>query len=142
MRAYVKKLVIGIAVLSGALIACGTARAGGPTMLIGATEDSVRQPTLVAAKAQMDLLTLAGFNAVRITQIWAPGETEVSPRDLNELSNVEQAARLDGLTVIVAVTNFGSRTTPLTDDDRSRSGDAIPVRDALQIERGQHVVAL
>src|SRR5438876_9177748 len=115
-----KRLLLFFAILLGALHAAQPASAGGPAMLIGATEDAVRQPTLVAAKAQMDLLTLAGFNAVRITQIWAPGETEVSPRDLNELSNVEQAARLDGLTVIVAVTNFGSRTTPLTDDDRAQ----------------------
>jgi hypothetical protein len=116
----VKKLVIGLAALLGALALCGSADAGGPAMLIGATEDAVRQPTLEGAKAQMDLLRLAGFNAVRITQIWTPGETEVSPGDLGVLRNVEQAARLDGVTVIVGVTNFGSRTTPLTDDDRAQ----------------------
>ncbi len=115
-----RKLAIGLAVVLGALIACGSAGAGGPTMLIGATEDIVRQPTLPAAKGQMDLLTLAGFNAVRVTQVWTPGETEVSPDDLNVLGNIEQAARLDGVTVIVSVTNFGSRTTPLTDDDRAQ----------------------
>jgi Cellulase (glycosyl hydrolase family 5) len=94
--------------------------AGGPTMLIGATEDAVRQPTLVAAKAQMDLLRLAGFNAVRVTQIWAPGQTEPSADDLTVLRNVVEAANLDGVTVMVTVTNVGNRTTPLTLEDRDQ----------------------
>jgi len=115
-----KKFFLLSAVSLGALLAAGAASAGGPGMLIGATEDAVRQPTLVAAKAEMDLLTLAGFNAVRITQIWAPGETEPAAADLTELQNVEAAARLDGVTVMLGVTNFGSRTTPLTEDDRGQ----------------------
>ena len=53
-------------------------------MVVGATEDAVRQPTLVATKAQMDMLTLAGLNGVRVTQIWTPGQTaptaDVVPR--------------------------------------------------------------
>src|ERR671936_2404613 len=102
------------------LAAPGPARAGGPTMLIGATEDAVRQPTLVGAKGQMDLLALAGFNAVRVTQEWAPGDTEVSADDLGVLRNVVAAARLDAITVILSVTNHGSRTTPLTDQDRAQ----------------------
>ena len=59
-----------------ALAAVPTAFAGGPTMTIGATEDIVKQPDLVAAKAQMDRLKLAGLRGVRITQEWAPGQTE------------------------------------------------------------------
>jgi cellulase (glycosyl hydrolase family 5) len=90
------------------------AAAGGPTMLIGATEDAVRQPTLVGAKAQIDLLRLAGFNAVRVTQVWAPGNTKPDPADVRVLTNVVQAAKLDGITVMLTVTNFGNRTTPLT----------------------------
>ena len=58
-----------------ALAAAPSAFAGGPTMTIGATEDIVKQPTLVAAKAQMDKLKLAGLRGVRMTQEWAPGQT-------------------------------------------------------------------
>jgi hypothetical protein len=114
-----KRFLLLIAVSLAALHAPGLASAGGPTMLIGATEDAVRQPTLEAAKAQMDLLTLAGFNAVRITQIWTPGQTAPSDGDVAVLQNVAAAARLDGVTVMLAVTNFGSRTTPLTEEDRA-----------------------
>ena len=90
------------------------ANAGGPTMLIGVTEDAVRQPTLVGVKAQMDLLRLAGFNALRLTQVWAPGKTKPDEDDVRVLTNIVDAAKLDGVTVMLTVTNFGNRTTPLT----------------------------
>jgi hypothetical protein len=106
------RLLLALILLSLALP--GPAAAGGPTMLIGATEDAVRQPTLVGVKAQLDLLRLAGFNAVRVTQIWAPGNTRPTAEDVQGLSNIVQAAKLDGITVMLTVTNFGNRTTPLT----------------------------
>jgi hypothetical protein len=113
----VKRLLFLILlVLAGALPS--TASAGGPTMLIGAAEDAVRQPTLVGAKAQMDLLTSAGLNAVRLTQVWAPGQTAPTQADVDTLQNVAEAAHLDGVQVFLVVMNFGSRTTPLTEQDR------------------------
>jgi hypothetical protein len=95
------------------------ARAGGPPLLIGATEDAVRSPTLVAAKAQMDLLTLAGFRAVRITQVWTPGVRGLSAQDQTILQNVATAAKLDHVTVVTSIMNKGSATTPLTDTDQA-----------------------
>ena len=87
-------------------------------MLIGVAEDNVRQPTLAEAKVEMDLLARAGFNAVRVTQIWAPGETTPSAAAQRILRNVVQAARLDGVQVLLTVMNFGNRTTPLTEQER------------------------
>src|SRR5919204_4118034 len=107
-----------LAVIVVALALPGRALAGGPTMLIGATEDAVRQPTLVQTKAQMDLLRLAGFNSVRVTQVWGSAQTEPDPADVRALTNVVDAAKLDGVTVMVTVTNFGNRTTPLRMEDR------------------------
>ena len=95
------------------------AHAGGPGLVLGATEDAVRSTTLVDAKAQMDLVALAGFRAVRITQIWAPGTRAVSPDDVTTLENVVAAAKLSDVTVLMSVMNFGSRTTPLTETDQS-----------------------
>jgi hypothetical protein len=96
-----------------------SAHAGGPQLLIGATEDAVRAPTLVAAKAQMDLLTLAGFRGVRITQVWTPGRQELSGADKTILQNVATAAKLDHVTVVTSIMNKGSATTPLTDADQA-----------------------
>src|SRR3989440_6168843 len=111
------KRVLAVAVV--ALGAAPSALAGGPTMTIGATEDIVKQPDLVAAKAQMDLLKLAGLRGVRMTQEWAPGQTEPGGTGFNALENAVTAAQLDGVQVILSVTNHGSRTTPLTDQDQA-----------------------
>src|SRR4051794_3001190 len=96
------------------LIAAPNALAGGPGLLIGATEDAPRSATMTVAKAQMDLLVAAGFRAVRITQEWAPGETAIGPGATEVLGNVAAAAKLDGVTVVCVVMNHGSATTPLT----------------------------
>jgi hypothetical protein len=111
------KRVLALAIV--ALAAAPFAFAGGPTMTIGATEDIVKQPDLVAAKAQMDRLKLAGLKAVRPTQEWAPGQTEPGEADFDALKNAVAAAQLDGMQVILSVTNHGSRTTPLSDQDQS-----------------------
>jgi hypothetical protein len=108
-----------LALLIVALAAAPLAFAGGPTMTIGATEDIVKQPDLVAAKAQLDLLKLAGLTSVRVTQIWAPGQTEPSGPGYDALKNAVAAAELDGVRAVVSVTNFGSRTTPLSDQDQA-----------------------
>src|SRR2546430_1275743 len=108
-----------LTVLTVALAAAPAAFAGGPAMTIGATEDIVKQPDLVAAKAQMDLLKLAGLKGVRPTQEWAPGQTGPSGADFEALKNAVAAGQLDGVQVILSVTNHGSRTTPLSDQDQS-----------------------
>jgi hypothetical protein len=102
------------------LALAGPAAAGGPTMRIEAAEDFVKQPTLVEAKAKMTLTSLAGFDSVRITAIWAPGETRLSTTEATQFRNVAAAARLAGIKVVVAVYHAGSRTTPLTDEARDQ----------------------
>ena len=99
----------------GVLLSAPAAHAGGPTLLLGAAEDDVKQPTLVEAKAKMDLLRLAGFQAVRITTVWAPGLTAPTAAEQTRLANVAAAARLSGMRVYVAVMNETFRTTPLSD---------------------------
>src|ERR671935_651774 len=108
-----------LAVLIAALVTAPPALAGGPTMMIGSTEDIVKQPDSVAAKAQMDLLKLAGLRAVRMTQEWAPDETTPSGAGFEALKNAVAAAQLDGVRVVLSVTNHGSRTTPLSDQDQA-----------------------
>jgi len=117
-------MISGIGAMLGAVLALApAAHAGGPSIVLGATEDAVRRPTLAAAKAQMDLIKLAGFRAVRITQVWAPGETTLAPDDQTELDNVTAAARLDGIEVIASVLNANAKTTPLSDEDQTDFAD-------------------
>jgi hypothetical protein len=103
-----------IAVMVAAFAFAPAAHAAGPSLLIGAAEDAVRSPDLATAKAQMDLIALVGFRAVRVTQIWSPGETALSPEDTSILDNVVTAAQLDGIQVFASVLNANAKTTPLT----------------------------
>ncbi len=113
------KRLVSTCFLLAALSFAPAALAGGPTMVVGAAEDNVRQPTLMAAKVQMDLLRLLGLNAVRVSSIWAPGSRAPSEGELATLANISGAAKLDGVRVYVQVTNAGSRTTPLADADQA-----------------------
>jgi hypothetical protein len=113
------KALAVLAALAAALAGAPAAGAAGPSLVLGATEDAVRSPSLTVAKAQMDLLRLAGFRAVRITEVWAPGERDLPAADARELQNVADAARLYGIQVVTSVLNAGSRTTPLTPSDQA-----------------------
>jgi hypothetical protein len=113
------KRVLALSVALVALVLAPAGGAGGPRMLVGAAEDVVEQPTLVAAKAHMDLARLAGLNAIRSTAIWAPGQTAPEAAQLAALKNAAAAAHLDGVTLIVSVYQFGSKTTPLTDREQA-----------------------
>src|SRR5437899_2382869 len=95
------------------------AAAGGPSMQIGAAEDAVQKPTIVEAKAELDLLKLIGLTSVRITATWAPGKTAPTADESTRLAGVVGAALLDGFKVYVSVSQFGSKTTPLTNEDQA-----------------------
>ncbi len=105
-------------VAAAILVVAPSAQAGGPSMLVGAAEDQVRHESLTEAKAKMDLMRLAGFDTVRVTSIWDPSQTQPTSNEVTVLSNVAQAAELDGMQAFVSVYNFGSKTTPLSEEDQ------------------------
>jgi hypothetical protein len=84
------------------------------TMQIGAAEDEGRNADPAVARTKMDLAAAAGFDAIRVTAIWAPGESAVPPDQLEALQSVSAAAAFDGITIWTTVMPYGSRTTPLT----------------------------
>ena len=89
-------------------------------MFIGAVENAPLQPDPVAAQAKVDLARLAGFDALRLTEFWGPGRASILPyTDLQMLKNAANAAQLDGIRLILSVSNYGSRTTPLTEAART-----------------------
>jgi hypothetical protein len=99
--------------LALALVAPGGA-AGSLKMTVGAAEDEANTPDPVIAAAKMDLAKAAGFDAIRMTTIWAPGQTVVPDDELAALQAASAAAAFDGITITLTVMPFGSRTTPLT----------------------------
>ena len=51
-------------------------------MLIGAAEDEGRNTDPAVARTKMDLAKAAGFDAIRITAVWAPGQSKVDDNQL------------------------------------------------------------
>jgi hypothetical protein len=100
-------------------------------VVFGAAEDRVRSPSAQESEAEMGILRLAGFRAVRVTSFWRPGLSEPTPHETMVLGNVSTAAALHGVRVYVSVYNEGSRTTPLTASARKEfaSYTAAIVRD-------------
>ncbi len=119
MTAATRLTAILAVALVGVSLHGTTARAGGPTMALGAAEDAVRADDLVGAQAQMNLLRLAGMTSVRITSNWLPGLVAPTEAEIRTLRNVEGAAQLSGVRVFVSVYHPGSKTTPLTPEART-----------------------
>jgi hypothetical protein len=108
---------LSAAAVAAVLIAlAGAARAAGPTLQVGVAEDEVKQGNIPDTLTKLDLLKLAGLDAVRVTSIWDPASPTPDPGEVIALNALIAAAKLDGIQVYVSVYNRGSATTPLTDD--------------------------
>src|SRR5690242_15133285 len=103
-----------------AALALASPALAGRGMLVGAAEDAGKRGDLVSAKAQMDLAKLAGFDVIRETTIWTPGQTAPGPNELQQLKNSADAAQLDGIRIILSVYQWGAKTTPVTPEARSQ----------------------
>jgi hypothetical protein len=102
-----------------ALAFASSAFAGGPQMRVGVTTDLAKQGDPALAQAEVLRAKAAGFDSIRLTQHWLPGQTEPPGGDLGLLKNAVFAADANGLKVVIVVSNPGSRTTPLTEQQRS-----------------------
>ena len=91
-------------------------------MLVGAAEDAVQQSTTSPApRRKLDLLALAGFDAVRDHASLGAGASGADAGRADALATSStQAASWTGIRVYVAVINAGSKTTPLTGHDQQR----------------------
>ncbi len=89
-------------------------------MTIGAAEDEGRNGDPAVAEAGVKLARAAGFEALRVTAIWAPGQRKVPADQLTALQSIANAGYDNGITIYATVMPFGSRTTPLTDAARAQ----------------------
>jgi hypothetical protein len=78
-------------------------------LLVGAAEDAAKSGD---PGGKMALAGEAGFDTIRVTSIWRPGETSVSSDELATLRSVADAAAANGISLIVSVYPYGSATTP------------------------------
>jgi hypothetical protein len=89
-------------------------------MLLGTNDGSGLQTSLVAAKANLAVSKLAGFNAVTVRVVWSPGDTSPDAAVLERLRNYARAARLLGMTAYFSVASAAGRTAPTDTESRTK----------------------
>jgi hypothetical protein len=89
-------------------------------MYMGAAEDEGRNADPQVAMSKMQLAKAAGFDTIRITAIWSPGQSAVPPAQLQALSSIAAAGIFLDIRVVTTVMPFGSSTTPLTATARTQ----------------------
>ena len=89
-------------------------------MFMGAAEDEARNADPAVAMAKMQLAKAAGFDTIRITAIWEPGQSTVPLGQLQALRAVAAAGDFLGIRIVTTIMPFGSRTTPLTATARTQ----------------------
>ncbi len=106
---------------AAAVLAFAPAHAlGGLSMYMGAAEDEGRNSDPAVAMAKMELAKAAGFDTIRVTAIWTPGDTSVPKDELAALKASAAAGTFLGIRIIATVMPFGSRTAPLTAAGRNQ----------------------
>jgi hypothetical protein len=83
-------------------------------MYMGAAEDEGRNADPQVAMTKMQLAKAAGFDTIRVTAIWSPGESAVPADQLQALQSIAAAGIFLDIRVVTTVMPFGSRATPLT----------------------------
>ena len=86
---------------------------------MGAAEDEGRNADPAVATAKLQLAKAAGFDTIRVSAIWKPGDVAVSPDQLAALQSIGAAGEFLGIRIVATIMNFGSSTTPLTTTGRS-----------------------
>jgi hypothetical protein len=107
------RFLIAVACALAALV-LATGAAASLNMYMGAAEDEGRNADPAVAMAKMELAKAAGFDTIRITAIWAPGQSAVPEGQLQALQSIAAAGIFLDIRIVATVMPFGSRTTPLT----------------------------
>jgi hypothetical protein len=81
-------------------------------LLVGAAEDAAKEGGAIGADAKMSLAALAGFDTIRVTSIWRPGQRTIDGGEQETLQAVADSAALHGIRLIVSVYPYGSNTVP------------------------------
>jgi hypothetical protein len=89
-------------------------------MYMGAAEDEGRNADPQVSMSKMELAKAAGFDTIRITAVWSPGQRAVPAGQLQALQSIAAAGIFLDIRVTATVMPFGSSTTPLTATARTQ----------------------
>ncbi len=80
--------------------------------MFGAAEDAGRQQDAAVAQSQMEKADRAGFNTIRLTQMWTTGERTLGAGDAAALGNALKAASASDIRIVLSIYPVGSSVTP------------------------------
>jgi hypothetical protein len=103
-----------IALLCALGLALPALAAASGQMYMGAAEDEGRNADPQVAMSKLQLAKAAGFDTIRITAIWSPGQSAVPRDQLQALQSIAAAGVFLDIRIVATVMPFGSRATPLT----------------------------
>jgi hypothetical protein len=108
-------LAAAVGVGAWALFLRSSGSDSGRPLLVGALEDAVKWPQPKLADERIALASQAGFNALGITSLWTPGQTEPDPGELAILRNVAASTRRRDIRLLITVYAPRPRYAPVTD---------------------------
>jgi hypothetical protein len=112
--------VIAAAVAAGAWFFFVRSSDDGHPILVGALEDSVKLPDATQGDQKVALASQAGFNALNVTTLWAPGLTEPDPGELAILRNVATACARRRIRLLVTAQAGRPRDAPTTEEQQQQ----------------------
>ena len=90
----------------------------GRRLLVGALEDAVKWPDPKIADERIALASKAGFDALDITTLWTPGQTDPDPGELAILHNVAESTRRRHIRLLITVYAPRPRYAPVAEDQQ------------------------
>jgi hypothetical protein len=90
----------------------------GHPLLVGALEDAVKWPDPKIADERIALASEAGFDALDITTLWTPGQTEPDPGELSILRNVAASTQRRHIRLLITVYAPRPRYAPVAEDQQ------------------------
>jgi len=89
-------------------------------MFMGAAEDEGRNADPQVAMSKLELAKAAGFDTIRISASWSPGQNAVPQDQLQAIQSVAAAGLFLDIRIIATVMPYGSKATPLTATARTQ----------------------
>jgi hypothetical protein len=90
----------------------------GHPLLVGALEDAVKWPDPKIADERIALASEAGFDALDITTLWTPSQTEPDPGELSILRNVAASTQRRHIRLLITVYAPRPRYAPVAEDQQ------------------------
>lgn len=90
----------------------------GHPLLVGALEDAVKWPDPKTADERVALASQAGFDALDITTLWTPGQTEPDPGELVILRNVATSTSRRHIRLLITIYAPRPRYAPVSEDQQ------------------------